>query len=95
MFARFGLGKIERARLEDAAILARRIAEMPDNIPRALSAYAMSRRHRASRVVAAAKNNGRIYHLDGALAAARDTTLRMTPPRLLMARYDWVYGWRP
>ena len=33
--------------------------------------------------------------LDGALAAARDVTMRMTPPRLLMARYDWVYGWRP
>ena len=81
--------------LEDAAVLARRIAEMPNNIPRALTAYAMARRHRASRVVSAARANGRIYHLDGALAAARDVTMRMTPPRLLMARYDWVYGWRP
>lgn len=80
--------------LEDAAILARRITEMPDNIPRALTAYAMARRHRATRVVSAAKANGRIYHLDGAMAAARDATLRLTPPRLLMARYDWVYGWR-
>ena len=81
--------------LEDAAILARRIAETPTNIPRALAAYAMARRHRATRVVSAARSNGRIYHLDGAMAAARDTTLRLTPPRLLMARYDWVYGWRP
>lgn len=81
--------------LEDAAILARRIAEQPANIPRALAAYAMARRHRATRVVAAAKTNGRIYHLDGTMAAARDATLRLTPPRLLMARYDWVYGWRP
>ncbi len=81
--------------LEDAAILARRISESPTNIPRALAAYAMARRHRATRVVSAARTNGRIYHLDGAIAAARDTILRHTPPRLLMARYDWVYGWRP
>lgn len=81
--------------LEDAAILGRRISETPNDIRRALTAYAHARRHRASRVVAAAKSNGRIYHLDGPMAAARDTTLRMTPPRLLMARYDWIYGWRP
>lgn len=80
--------------LEDAAILSRRIAETPDNMPRALAAYAMARRHRATRVVSAARTNGRIYHLEGPMAAARDTTLRLTPPRLLMARYDWVYGWR-
>lgn len=81
--------------LEDAAILARRIAEQPANIPRAIAAYATARRHRATRVVAAAKTNGRIYHLDGPMAAARDMALRVTPPRSLMARYDWVYGWRP
>lgn len=81
--------------LEDAAILARRISEQPTNIPRAIAAYAMARRHRATRVVAAAKTNGRIYHLDGPMAAARDMVLRVTPPRTLMARYDWVYGWRP
>ncbi|MCB1526781.1 MAG: FAD-dependent monooxygenase [Hyphomicrobiaceae bacterium] len=81
--------------LEDAAILGRRIRESRNDIRRALTAYAQARRHRASRVVAAAKSNGRIYHLDGPMAAARDTTLRVTPARLLMARYDWVYGWRP
>lgn len=81
--------------LEDAAVLARRIADHSGNMPRALSAYGSARRHRASRVVAAAKSNGRIYHLDGAMAAARDAALKMTPPKILMARYDWVYGWRP
>lgn len=81
--------------LEDAAVLARRVCEQPAHIPRAIAAYAMARRHRATRVVAAAKTNGRIYHLDGPMAAARDMALRVTPPRTLMARYDWVYGWRP
>lgn len=81
--------------LEDAAILARRISEQPTSIPRALAAYAMARRHRATRVVTAARANGRIYHLDGPMAAARDMALRITPPRTLMARYDWVYGWHP
>jgi len=81
--------------LEDAAVLARRIDEQPTNIARAIAAYGMARRHRATRVVAAARTNGRIYHLSGPMAAARDMALRMTPPRALMARYDWVYGWRP
>ncbi len=81
--------------LEDAATFARRISEQPTNVPRAIAAYSAARRHRAMRVVAAAKSNGRIYHLDGPLAAARDVALRVTPPRTLMARYDWVYGWRP
>lgn len=81
--------------LEDATTLARRISEQPTNVPRAIAAYAAARRHRAMRVVAAATNNGRIYHLDGPMATARDMALRVTPPRTLMARYDWVYGWRP
>jgi len=81
--------------LEAAATFARRISEQPTNVPRAIAAYSAARRHRAMRVVAAAKSNGRIYHLDGPLAAARDVALRVTPPRTLMARYDWVYGWRP
>ncbi|MCB1505548.1 MAG: FAD-dependent monooxygenase [Hyphomicrobiaceae bacterium] len=81
--------------LEDAAVLARAVAERPADLPRALALYASARRHRASRVVAAAKSNGRIYHLDGMAAHARDATLRMAPPTMLMSRYDWIYGWRP
>jgi salicylate hydroxylase len=81
--------------LEDAVVLARCLAERSGDIPRALALYGSARRHRATRVVAAAKSNGRIYHMDGIMAHARDASLRITPPTMLMARYDWVYGWRP
>ena len=50
---------------------------------------------RARRVQDAARRNGRIYHLSGAMAAARNLVLRSTPPQRLMASYDWLYGWKP
>ena len=47
-----------------------------------------------SRVAEASRRNGAIYHLSGALALARNVTLRTVPSQRLMARYDWLYGWR-
>ena len=52
------------------------------------------RRPRARRVQDAARRNGRIYHLSGAMAAARNLVLGH-PAERLMASYDWLYGWRP
>lgn len=80
--------------LEDAAVLAKCISEHAADVARALTLYAAARRHRAIRVVSGARSNGRIYHLDGMMARARDTALKLTPPGVMMARYDWVYGWR-
>lgn len=80
--------------LEDAVVLARELALTPHDDAGALARYAAARRPRAVDVVDAATRNGRIYHLSGAAAAARDLVLRLTPPSRTMARYDWVYGWR-
>jgi len=80
--------------LEDASMVARIVEKSGDDIAAAFAAYDGARRKRASAVVGAARSNGRIYHLSGPLAGARDLTMRMTPPRVLMSRYDWVYGYK-
>ncbi len=80
--------------LEDAVVLADALALRPDDIPQALSSYQRMRRPRAIRVADASRNNGRIYHLGGASAVARNIVLRYAPPERLMARYDWLYGWK-
>ncbi|MGQ0457980.1 MAG: FAD-dependent monooxygenase [Hyphomicrobium sp.] len=80
--------------LEDAVVLADSLAANPGDAATALSTYAALRRPRANRVAAAATSNGRIYHMRGPLAFARDAVLRTSPAARLMAGYDWVYGWR-
>lgn len=79
--------------LEDAVVAARCAVEAP-TMPDALMAYQAERRPRIARVQAESKRNGEIYHLDGAMAAARNLTLKMMPAGAMMARYDWLYGWR-
>lgn len=79
--------------LEDALVLARALSTHAA-VPDALDAYDRARRPRAARVVGAAERQGRIFHLSGTAAAARDATLRIVPPTLLMRRYDWLYGAR-
>jgi salicylate hydroxylase len=81
--------------LEDAVTLAALIAEHPDAPEQAFSVYEQQRRKRTSDIVAAARRNGQIYHLGGLAAAARNLALRVLPPKRLMARYDWIYGWTP
>lgn len=81
--------------IEDAAIVARHIATDTAPMPDRLKAYQAERKSRAERVVAASVTNGRIYHMDGGLAAARNAVLATVPPALLMRRYDWLYGWTP
>jgi len=80
--------------LEDAAVLADAMQRFADDVPAALQSYEQRRRARAQRVASASRRNGRIYHLSGPLAAARNLAMRMAPPEFLMARYDWLFGWR-
>jgi salicylate hydroxylase len=77
--------------IEDAGALRRVIARIQD-IPTALALYSRDRVERAGRVQREALRQGRIYHLDGPLAFARDMTMRMLGPHRLSARYDWLYG---
>ncbi len=77
--------------IEDAAALAAAVAASRD-MPTALAAYSAARLARATRIQATSRELGRIYHLAGPAAAARDIAMKLAGPGRLMARYDWVYG---
>jgi salicylate hydroxylase len=47
------------------------------------------------RVQRTARQQGRIYHFSGPLALARDHAIRALGPDRMLARQDWIYGWRP
>ncbi len=79
--------------LEDAMVLAESLHRNADDVPAALRWYQRRRRPRVVRVAKASRRNGRIYHLAGAAALARNLVLRNAPAQRLMARYDWLYGW--
>jgi 2-polyprenyl-6-methoxyphenol hydroxylase-like FAD-dependent oxidoreductase len=84
--------------IEDAAILARALSEGPvegaADVGAALKRYARLRRSRVMRVQRAARSQGRIYHLTGVMALARDLTIRAMGPQRMLARQDWIYDWR-
>ncbi|MEM7776623.1 MAG: FAD-dependent monooxygenase [Pseudomonadota bacterium] len=79
--------------IEDAAALSREFASPDRDVASAFVAYAEARRTRTRNVQAASRRNGRIYHLTGAAALARDATMRLTPGSALISTYDWLYGW--
>lgn len=80
--------------LEDAVTLATALADGRRDVEASLQNYEQARRPRARRVVEASQRNGRIYHMAGAAALARNTTMRLAPPARVMAGFDWLYGWR-
>jgi salicylate hydroxylase len=84
--------------IEDAAVLAKCLSasagENTSDIPAALKRYGRLRRARVLRVQRAARRSGRIYHLTGALALARDLTIKAMGPERMLARQDWIYDWR-
>ncbi len=79
--------------MEDAAALGPAL-ETEADLASAFAAYETARRSRKQRVQAAAARNGKIYHLGGPLAAARNLSLRTIPGARLIASYDWLYGYR-
>lgn len=81
--------------LEDALVLAKELADRPDDPVDALKAYEAARKARVNAIVATSRQNGRIFHLRGPAALARNLAMATVPATRLMARYDWVYGWRP
>ena len=84
--------------IEDAAVLAKTLSESPsDNlagIPAALKRYGRQRRGRVLRVQRVARQQGRIYHLTGPMALARDLAIRAMGPERMLARQNWIYDWR-
>jgi salicylate hydroxylase len=78
--------------IEDAAELGRQLAQagrVPD-VPTLLQRYARNRWPRCARVQARSIRNGRIFHLDGLAARARDAALRLGGERWL--DQPWLYG---
>jgi salicylate hydroxylase len=83
--------------IEDAAVLARCLGatgETGAGIADALKRYARLRRARVRRVQRAARRAGQIYHLTGAMALARDLTIKAMGAKRMLARQDWIYDWR-
>ena len=70
-------------------------AESAAGITAALKQYGRARQARVRRVQRTARQQGRIYHLGGPLAIARDVAIRALGPERMLARQDWIYGWRP
>ncbi len=84
--------------IEDAAVLAKCLgedhADTAATVAAALTRYARLRRTRVARVQRAARSSGRIYHLTGPAALARDLAIRALGPERMLARQDWIYDWR-
>ena len=80
--------------IEDAAVLAQCLAQEPNDVDAALIHYAAKRRPRIARMRRAAQQNGRIYHMGGPMAFARNAAMRLLGGSRLMARQDWIYDWR-
>jgi salicylate hydroxylase len=77
--------------IEDAAALADAFAGTRD-ISDAMARYSRARQGRAHRVQETSRQLGRIYHLAGPAASARDIGMRLIGGRRLIRRYDWLYG---
>jgi 2-polyprenyl-6-methoxyphenol hydroxylase-like FAD-dependent oxidoreductase len=85
--------------IEDAAVLAQVLSDEGTGeniaaIPAALKRYGRLRRARVLQVQRAARRQGRIYHLTGPLAFARDLAIKAMGPQRMLARQDWIYDWR-
>lgn len=80
--------------IEDAAVLARACVSRPDDLVGAFRTYERARAGRVARVQDLARRNGMIYHLAGPMAVARDMAMRLLGGRGLIARQDWIYGFR-
>jgi salicylate hydroxylase len=83
--------------IEDAAVLAQCLGRVGDDaaaIAPALARYAALRQPRVTRIQRTARQSGRIYHLRGPMALARDLAMRALGAQRLQARQDWIYNWR-
>ena len=84
--------------IEDAAVLAKCLGETQSeagpSILAALQRYARARRSRVTRMQRAARQQGRIYHLRGPAAYARDLVIKAMGAQRMLARQDWIYDWR-
>jgi salicylate hydroxylase len=81
--------------IEDAAVAAQCLAQMPDDAERALQTYCALRRARTRKVQRLAVRNGQRYHFGGLSGLVRNAAMRMMGGTHLLRHYDWIYAWRP
>jgi salicylate hydroxylase len=81
--------------IEDAIVMARCLARVPDDAAGALKTYSAVRRARTAKVQRLAARNGRRYHLGVVPAMLRNATMRAMGGERLLRHYDWLYDWRP
>jgi salicylate hydroxylase len=84
--------------IEDAAVLAKVLgdgpAETAAQVTKALRRYTRLRRSRVARVQRLAEKQGRIYHMSGPMAVARDLSIRLLGPKRMLARQRWIHDWK-
>jgi salicylate hydroxylase len=80
--------------IEDAAILAKELARTPEKPAAGMRRYEAARWRRTARVQRAARRNGAIYHMGGAEAFLRSLAMLAMGGRGVIARYNWLYGWK-
>lgn len=83
--------------IEDAWVLAACLDAAPDQ-GAALARYQNLRRPRTARIVAAANDNARNYHLSGPKRLAAHAALRLggrVAPGAILSRFDWIYDFDP
>ena len=80
--------------LEDVAILAALLDALPPDL--ALQTYQAMRAPRVARILAAANQNARNYHLRGParhLAHMGLRAINAAAPNMMLRRFDWLYGY--
>lgn len=86
--------------IEDAALLAQMLGPALSDgkaLVRhaAITRFNAARLPRAAKVCRAARSNGRSYHLAWPWSLARDAMVRHLGADGMVARHDWIYGWKP
>ncbi|MCW5696881.1 MAG: FAD-dependent monooxygenase [Bauldia sp.] len=81
--------------MEDAYVLAQKLALQPDAPAAAFAAFERDRRPRVTRVWNAAHGTADLYHMGGPPAALRNAGMRLAGGGLLLRRYRWIFGWTP
>ncbi|MDE2578506.1 MAG: FAD-dependent monooxygenase [Hyphomicrobiales bacterium] len=77
--------------IEDADALGAGFAQHPGDVGKALEAYEARRIARATRIQRASRMQGRVYHLGGPAAFARETAMRAIGPEGMARASDWIF----
>ncbi|MGE4246657.1 MAG: FAD-dependent monooxygenase [Parvibaculaceae bacterium] len=80
--------------LEDAVTLGEAVSTHR-TFEAAFRAFEAMREARTTRIVRAARRQGRIDHLDKPWSVARNLAIRALPHSLLHRRLDWIFRWQP